>query len=190
MSYYRTVPQPLTRLKVSTLLLLTILLVTACRVEDETLQPTDDLAITSTIESLPTATLLPATPTIQAEQAPPTETSPAATDDASNQEASPTETMSPNTPTPTESPESRPASVIQLNPVATGLREPVYLTHAGDERLFIVEKQGTIKILQDGQLLQDPFLDITEKARSAGYEQGLLSVAFHQSQWRAASVRT
>jgi glucose/arabinose dehydrogenase len=60
----------------------------------------------------------------------------------------------------------------------TGLANPLYITHAGDDRLFIVEQPGRIRIVQQGTLLETPFLDITALVRSGG-EQGLLSVAFH-----------
>lgn len=79
-----------------------------------------------------------------------------------------------------------PAQSIQLatEEVARGLENPVYLTAPpGDERLFIVEQQGRIRIVENGQLLQRPFLDITRKV-GAGGERGLLSVAFHP-QYRA-----
>jgi len=72
------------------------------------------------------------------------------------------------------------ATVLSLRPVATGLTNPVHVTHAGDERLFLVEQPGRIRIVQQGQLLSTPFLDITPLVRSGG-EQGLLSVAFHPS---------
>jgi hypothetical protein len=46
--------------------------------------------------------------------------------------------------------------------VASGLQRPVDITHAGDGsgRLFVVEQQGRIFIL-DGGLVERPFLDIT-----------------------------
>ena len=69
-------------------------------------------------------------------------------------------------------------STLRLMPVVTGLSNPLYITHAGDERLFIVEQPGRIRIVQQGALLAAPFLDITSLVRSGG-EQGLLSVAFH-----------
>jgi glucose/arabinose dehydrogenase len=64
--------------------------------------------------------------------------------------------------------------------IAGELDRPVYLTHAGDGsgRLFIVEKPGRIRIVKDGDLLPDPFLDITDRTRSTGNEQGLLGLAF------------
>ena len=65
--------------------------------------------------------------------------------------------------------------------VASGLENPVGLANAGDGsgRLFILEQQGRIRILQDGALLPAPFLDITGRVGSSGSEQGLLGLAFH-----------
>lgn len=62
-----------------------------------------------------------------------------------------------------------------------GFERPVYMTHAGDERLFVVEQGGQIFIVADGQRLDTPFLDVREKVTRAGNEQGLLSLAFHPS---------
>lgn len=68
---------------------------------------------------------------------------------------------------------------LGLHLVSSELVNPVYLTSpVGDGRLFVVEQAGRIRIIRDGKLLPDPFLDITEKVRSGG-EQGLLSVAIH-----------
>ncbi len=68
---------------------------------------------------------------------------------------------------------------IQLVEVTGDLAEPVFVTHANDGsgRLFVVEKQGTIRIVQNGQLLPDLFLDIQDRVRNSG-EAGFLSVAF------------
>src|SRR5262245_12917139 len=84
--------------------------------------------------------------------------------------------------TPSTAPPAAPpppaGATLRLNPVVTGLNSPLYVTHAGDDRLFIVEQPGRIRIVQQGRLLEAPFLDITSLVRSGG-EQGLLSVAFH-----------
>ncbi len=66
-------------------------------------------------------------------------------------------------------------------PVASGLGNSVGLANAGDGsgRLFALEKRGTIRIVKDGQVLPDPFLDITDRVGSASSEQGLLGLAFH-----------
>ncbi len=49
----------------------------------------------------------------------------------------------------------------------------------GDQnRLFVVEKRGTIRVVQQGSTLAAPFLDLTNQV-STGSEQGLLGLAFH-----------
>jgi glucose/arabinose dehydrogenase len=76
-------------------------------------------------------------------------------------------------------PPPAPELAIGLEQVAAGLVSPVHVAAPpGDTRLFIVEQPGRIRILEDGQLLAGPYLDITTQVRSGG-EQGLLSVAFH-----------
>jgi len=70
------------------------------------------------------------------------------------------------------------ASALQLDIVATGLIQPVYVTApAGDSRLFIVERRGVIKILKDGLVLGTPFLNISDLVDTSG-ERGLLGLAF------------
>ena len=64
-------------------------------------------------------------------------------------------------------------------PLVDGLSQPVDLTHAGDERLFVVEKPGVIRIVRYGQLASELFLDISGRVGSGGSEQGLLGLAFH-----------
>ncbi len=72
-----------------------------------------------------------------------------------------------------------PAEKVQLLPVVSGFERPTYLTHAFDDRLFVVEQAGRIEVLHEGRVLDEPFLDIQGRVRSDGLEQGLLSVAFH-----------
>jgi glucose/arabinose dehydrogenase len=68
---------------------------------------------------------------------------------------------------------------VRLEPLVENVEQPLFVTHAGDGsgRLFIVEKVGRILVLQDGQLLATPFLDISDKV-SLSSEQGLLGLAF------------
>ena len=47
----------------------------------------------------------------------------------------------------------------------------------GDARLFVVEKGGLIRILQNGSILPTPFLDLSAAVDIAG-ERGLLGMAF------------
>ncbi len=68
---------------------------------------------------------------------------------------------------------------ISLELVMSGFERPTYLTHAGDLRLFVSEQEGRIWTVSDGQVLNEPFLDIVRRVESGSSEQGLLSVAFH-----------
>src|SRR3989337_4336211 len=75
----------------------------------------------------------------------------------------------------------KPWATIELKPIASGFREPTYLTNAKDGygRIFVVEKKGQIKVIKDGKVLPEPFIGIVSQVRSKGSEQGLFSVAFH-----------
>lgn len=70
---------------------------------------------------------------------------------------------------------------LRLQLVADGLARPVGLVSPpGDPRLFVVEQTaGRIRIIDPGDVLRDaPFLDIDDDT-AGGYEQGLLTIAFH-----------
>jgi glucose/arabinose dehydrogenase len=78
----------------------------------------------------------------------------------------------------TDSPGSG-AADLAAEVVVSGLSAPVYLTApAGDRRLFVAEQAGRIRVVEAGQLLATPFLDVTDRVVSGG-ERGLLSIAFH-----------
>jgi glucose/arabinose dehydrogenase len=72
---------------------------------------------------------------------------------------------------------------IVLTPITMSVTKPVYVTHAGDGsgRIFIVEREGRIRIYKDGALQATPFLSITDRVESGFEERGLLSVAFPPS---------
>ncbi|WP_281322916.1 PQQ-dependent sugar dehydrogenase [Flavobacterium aestivum] len=71
------------------------------------------------------------------------------------------------------------SQTIGLKTFASGFSNPLEITNAGDSRLFIVEKDGIIKILNpDGTTNPNAFLNITGQV-STGGEQGLLGLAFH-----------
>ena len=101
----------------------------------------------------------------------------------------PTETpRPPDTPTlppasPTSAPQTFPpdSQAYALSLVAEGFDNPVYVTHAGDGsgRLFVVEQSGQIRIIQEGAILPDSFLDLTGIAVDNAFERGLLGLAFH-----------
>ena len=69
---------------------------------------------------------------------------------------------------------------IELETFATGFSSPVNVKHAGDDRLFVVERAGVIKILNsNGTTNATPFIDINALVTNSGGEQGLLALAFH-----------
>ena len=50
--------------------------------------------------------------------------------------------------------------LIELEPYADGFIRPVDIKNAGDDRLFIVEQDGNIKIIANGSVLATPFLSL------------------------------
>lgn len=71
------------------------------------------------------------------------------------------------------------AQSINLVEFATGLTSPVEITNANDSRLFVVQQNGLIKIIQpNGTINTTNFLNISSKVIFNG-ERGLLGLAFH-----------
>ncbi len=70
-------------------------------------------------------------------------------------------------------------TALRWQPIVDGLSQPVALAHTDDDRLFVVEKAGTIRIVQGGALAANPFLDIRARVGSRDSEQGLLGLVFH-----------
>lgn len=60
-----------------------------------------------------------------------------------------------------------------------GLSAPIDIQNAGDDRLFVVEQSGLIRILREGELSPEPFLDIRDRVDASASERGLLGLAFH-----------
>lgn len=76
-------------------------------------------------------------------------------------------------------------SCLCAQPVATGLRNPLFAVHSGDQtgRLFIGEQLGLVWVLTNSNdRLETPFLDIQSMvltSNSSKDERGLLGMAFH-----------
>lgn len=70
---------------------------------------------------------------------------------------------------------------LTVSAVESGFTQPVDIANAGDDRLFIVEQPGVIRIIDaDGNKLDEPFLDINDIVDSETHgERGLLGLAFH-----------
>jgi len=67
---------------------------------------------------------------------------------------------------------------IRLQPFVSGLQKPVALADDGTGRIFVVEQDGRIRLVENGQVAAVPYLDITDRVKSVS-ECGLLCVAFH-----------
>jgi glucose/arabinose dehydrogenase len=100
---------------------------------------------------------------------------------------------------PIPGPISQSSISVRLDRVADGLNSPVWATDAGDDsgRLFVVDQSGQIRIIQNGALVAQPFLNVAP-GNSNGLppivaldpavdERGLLGLAFHPGFATAAS---
>lgn len=76
---------------------------------------------------------------------------------------------------------------LRFEPVVSGLTQPLGIRHAGDDRLFVIQQGGQLRIVENGVLLSEPFLDISAgnggtpppQGFTSGGERGLLGLAFH-----------
>ncbi len=76
------------------------------------------------------------------------------------------------------------SSDIQLKQIAEGFTAPISLVSPDDSsgRLFVVDQIGIIKIIKNGKVLDEPFLDVRDKMVELNEEydeRGLLGLAFH-----------
>jgi glucose/arabinose dehydrogenase len=70
---------------------------------------------------------------------------------------------------------------LTLAPVVKGLKDPTWVVGPpdGSKRLFVLEREGRIKVADaQGNLRPTPFLDVSHDT-STGNEEGLLGLAFH-----------
>ncbi|MDP9363908.1 MAG: PQQ-dependent sugar dehydrogenase [Chloroflexota bacterium] len=83
--------------------------------------------------------------------------------------------------TPAPAPFDPAGFAVGLEPVADGFQQPLQVVDANDGsgRLFVVEQTGTIRIVRNGQVEPEPFLDVSDRITAEGTEQGLLGLAFH-----------
>jgi glucose/arabinose dehydrogenase len=71
-----------------------------------------------------------------------------------------------------------PSGEVRLEKVGD-FDQPDYITQPpGSEDLYVVERQGAVRIVRDGEVISNPALDIGDQVTSDGEEQGLLSIAF------------
>lgn len=67
---------------------------------------------------------------------------------------------------------------LRAEPYVTGLELPTAIGHASDGsgRLYVVQQRGTIAVIERGEVLPTPFIDLRDRTSCCG-EQGLLSFA-------------
>ncbi|WP_299761244.1 PQQ-dependent sugar dehydrogenase [uncultured Pontibacter sp.] len=79
--------------------------------------------------------------------------------------------------------DEQPVDSVSLQMIASDLVSPVFLTQPpNDDRLFVVDQVGVIRVVKDGQLQPEPFLDLKRKIvklKDEHEERGLLGLAFH-----------
>ncbi len=72
---------------------------------------------------------------------------------------------------------------VKLEPYVTGVNAPLAMVQPpGDDRMFVIEQLGRVRIVKDGELVATPFLDIRNKIPTLWSdfdERGLLGLAFH-----------
>lgn len=173
------------------LVLLLAITVTACGLGDDDDDPVPTPAPTAPLVTPPPTT----TPEGASAEPTPTEEVPAdpTTPEATvSEEPTATEEV-PDEPTATEEPDATPTEAatpeppaledlnVGLEVVVEGLDQPdgFAVANDGQNRLFILEQPGRVRIVADGALVEQPFLDITERVGDEGSEQGLLGIAFH-----------
>ena len=72
-----------------------------------------------------------------------------------------------------------PAQSIRVDPYVAGLSNPIDVKHCGDERLFIAERLGRIRVVNpDGSLRPTPFIDFIPKVSGLAGEEGFLGFCF------------
>ena len=86
------------------------------------------------------------------------------------------------TPAPTATPPANPVGgKLVWRTVAAGLDRPIDIQNAGDDRLFVAEQTGRIRIVQpDGAVRGTPFLDLSGQIQppDSNGENGLLGLTF------------
>lgn len=89
-------------------------------------------------------------------------------------------TASPTARAESETPAPAAPLAIALRKVADGFVRPLHVTHGGDGsgRLYVVEQEGRVRVIENGVLRAAPFIDVRDRVSTAGNERGLLSIAF------------
>jgi len=76
---------------------------------------------------------------------------------------------------------SQAQSAYEWQAIAEGFSFVTAIVQPRDDasRLFIMDLEGTISIVDNGELLPEPFLDVSEQITTETFGQGLIGMAFH-----------
>jgi glucose/arabinose dehydrogenase len=74
-----------------------------------------------------------------------------------------------------------PSVRVELDMVVEGLEEPVAAVfQPGVDRMFVLERVGRVRVVDEWQLRDEPAVDLTDRVVSTeSWEQGLLGIALH-----------
>ena len=75
-----------------------------------------------------------------------------------------------------DAPAGAPAGFFEAMTVVGGLEEPTTFAFVPDERIFVAEKRGVVRVFKDGALLPRPLIDIQDRVNAAE-QRGLLGLA-------------
>src|SRR2546428_4620439 len=80
--------------------------------------------------------------------------------------------------------EAQLTQTLKAVPIVRDLQSPVEMAvpKDGTDRIFIIEQLGKVRIIQNGKLLSQPFLNLQNKMvpmHNSYTERGLLGIAFH-----------
>lgn len=67
---------------------------------------------------------------------------------------------------------------FQVETVAAGLALPTSFAFAGPNRIFVTEKSGAVRVILNGELQDEPFIDLSGEVNDVG-QRGLLGIAVH-----------
>jgi len=87
-----------------------------------------------------------------------------------------------STPTPANVDKLPAADLFTWEVIAGGLDRPVGLAAARDNsgRLFVIEQPGLIRVIHQGEILSEPFMDLRDRvSMRGGAARGLLGLVFH-----------
>jgi glucose/arabinose dehydrogenase len=76
-------------------------------------------------------------------------------------------------------PSDDPLPELEATVLVEGLDRPTFAVPLGDDRLLVSEKAGVIRLVVDGEILSDPFLDLDAAIPDRRPERGLLAMALH-----------